>query len=82
MRNIRSAAHYLAKAFGEHLAEVRAAMEKLADRYQPAERNRIGFRLYEKFRPDVPPSNEGWGAKTVLDVEQILSAPDKAASRQ
>ena len=49
-------------------------METLADRYEPAELNRLGFRLYEKFRPDVPPGNEGWGVKAVLDVEKILSA--------
>jgi hypothetical protein len=65
---------YLAKAFGDHLAEVRAAMEELAARYDPAELNRIGFRLYERFRPDVPHGNEGWGAKAVLDVEKILAA--------
>jgi hypothetical protein len=51
---------YLAKAFGDHLDEVRQAMDELASRYEPAELNRIGFRLYEKFRPDVPPGNEGW----------------------
>ena len=65
---------YLAKAFGDHLADVRAAMETLAARYGPAELNRIGFRLYEKFRPDVPPGNEGWGAKAVLDLDQIRMA--------
>jgi hypothetical protein len=65
---------YLVKAFGEHLDEARQAMEELADRYEPKELNRIAFRLYEKFRPDVPPGNEGWGAKAVLDVEKILSA--------
>ena len=35
---------YLVKAFGDHLAEVRTAMEELAARYEPAELNRIGFR--------------------------------------
>jgi hypothetical protein len=65
---------YLAKAFGEHLDEVQQAMEELADRHEPAELNRIGFRLYERFRPDVPPGNEGWGAKAVLDVEKIRTA--------
>src|SRR3978361_2490686 len=35
---------YLAKAFGDHLADVRTAMEELAARYEPAELNRIGFR--------------------------------------
>ena len=62
------------KAFGDHWAEVRSAMEALAARYEPAEINRIGFRLYEKFRPEVPPGNEGWGAKAVLEVEKILTA--------
>lgn len=65
---------YLAKAFGDHLAEVRSAMEELASRYEPAELNRIGFRLYEAFRPDVPPGNAGWGVKAVLDIEKILAA--------
>jgi hypothetical protein len=65
---------YLAKAFGDHLAEVRSAMEELANRYQPTELNRIGFRLYESFRPDVPSGNEGWGAKAVLDIEKVLAA--------
>jgi hypothetical protein len=69
-----SVERYLARAFGEHLGEVREAMVELADRYEPAELNRIGFRLYEKFRPDVPPGNEGWGAKAILDVEKIHSA--------
>jgi hypothetical protein len=65
---------YLAKAFGDHLAEVRTAMEALASRYDPVELNRIGFRLYEKFRPEIPPGNQGWGAKAVLDVGKILAA--------
>jgi len=64
---------YLVKAFGENLADVRAAMEELAARYEPAELNRIGFRLYESFRPDVPPGNKGWGAKAVLEIAKILS---------
>ena len=65
---------YLAKAFGDHLGEARSAMEELASRYEPAELNRIGFRLYETFRPDVPPGNEGWGAKALLDIQKILAA--------
>jgi hypothetical protein len=65
---------YLAKAFGRHLAEVRVAMETLASRYEPAEVNRIGFRLYEKFKPEVPAGNEGWGTKAVLEIEKILAA--------
>jgi hypothetical protein len=65
---------YLVKAFGDHLAEVRTAVEELAARYEPAELNRIGFQLYETFRPEIPPGNEGWGKKAELDVGKILAA--------
>lgn len=65
---------YIAKAFGGHLGEVRRAMEELAARYDPQELNRIGFRLYEQFRPEVPPDVRGWGAKGVLDPQKIRAA--------
>ena len=67
---------YVAKAFGGHLAEVREAMEDLAARYDPEELNRVGFRLYEHFRPEVPPDVRGWGARGVLDLGKIRSAGD------
>src|SRR3954453_5656551 len=62
---------YLAKAFGDHLAEVRAAMEGLTASLPPEELTPIGFKLYEKFRPEVPYGAEGWGAKATLDLERI-----------
>jgi hypothetical protein len=65
---------YLTKAFGDHLPAIRAAMEELANRHEPRELNRIGFRLYERFRPEVPPGAEGWGSKAVLQIEKILAA--------
>ena len=49
-------------------------MDELASRYEPAELNRIGFRLYEKFRPDGPYGTEGWGKRVVLDMEKIRAA--------
>jgi hypothetical protein len=64
---------YIEKAFGEHLDEVRNAMGELASRYEPAELNRVGFRLYE-YRPEVRHGSEGWGAKAMLEVEKILAA--------
>ena len=67
---------YVAKAFGDHLAEARKALEDLAARYEPEELNRVGFRLYERFRPEVPPDVRGWGAKGVLDLEKIPAAGD------
>jgi hypothetical protein len=65
---------YIAKAFGEHLAEIRKAMEDLAGRHDPDELNRIGFRLYEHFRPEIPADVKGWGAKGDLDLKKIRSA--------
>jgi hypothetical protein len=49
-------------------------MEDLAGRLEPAELNRIGFTLYERFRPEVPEGAEGWGAKETLDIEKIRAA--------
>jgi hypothetical protein len=49
-------------------------LDELASRYKPAELNRIGFRLYEKFRPGVLYGNEGWGKRAVLEVELIRAA--------
>ena len=46
----KSVRSYLARAFGDRLAEVRAAMEGLAASLPPEELNRVGFRLYERFR--------------------------------
>ena len=56
-RGVRS---YVMRAFGERLDEARAAMEALAASLPPEELNRVGFRLYERFRPDVPPGAGGW----------------------
>ena len=64
-------AAYVAKAFGARLAEARAAMEALAAGMEPAELNRVGFRLYEAFRPEVPADMRGWGAKGSFDLERV-----------
>ena len=67
----------IAKAFGGHLAEVRRAMEALAGRLEPEELNRVGFRLYERFRPEVPADVKGWGAKGELDLAKIRKAAER-----
>ena len=68
MAGVRS---YLTRAFADRLGEVRAAMEELAASLPPSELDRIGFRLYERFRPEVPEGVEGWGAKALLDIGRI-----------
>ncbi|GAV35678.1 hypothetical protein ROTAS13_03356 [Roseomonas sp. TAS13] len=70
----RAAASYVTRAFGEDLPAVRRAMEELAGSMEPEKLNRIGFRLYERFRPEVPAGAKGWGAKGVLDLARIRSA--------
>ena len=70
----KSVASYIARAFGDRLAEARGAMETLAASLPPEELNRVGFRLYERFRPDVPEGAQGWGAKGELRVERIVGA--------
>ncbi len=68
---------YLARAFGPRLDEVRATMDELAGSIAPEELNRIGFRLYEAFRPDVPADVSGWGAKGRLELARIRAAADR-----
>lgn len=61
----RSVQSYIARAFWDRLGEARSAMEELAASLPPEELNRVGFRLYERSRPDVPEGAQGWGTKGV-----------------
>ena len=49
-------------------------MEALAASVEPAELQRRGFRLYERFRPDVPKGESGWGVKGELDLKKVRGA--------
>ena len=49
-------------------------MEALGASLPREELNRVWFRLYERFRPDVPAGALGWGAMGELRVERILGA--------
>ena len=66
-----SVERYLAGKFGEALADVRAAMERLAGSLPPAELARRAFRLYGQFRPAVPSGEASWGKAGVLDLDKI-----------
>ena len=59
----RPAHAYVSRALGEHLPAVRQSMKTLAGSLPPEELNRIGFRLYEHFRPEVPPGVGGWARR-------------------
>ncbi len=70
----KSVQSYIARAFGNRLTDARTAMEALAASLSPEELNRVGFRLYERFRPDVPEGVQGWGAKGELRLERVQAA--------
>ena len=60
--NPASVEKYLASKFGDHLEEARAAMAELAAAHESGDLNRRGFRLYERFRPEVPRGESGCDA--------------------
>jgi hypothetical protein len=51
-------------------------MEDLARSLPPEELNRVGFRLYERFRPEMPDDVRGWSAKGILHLDRIRAAGD------
>jgi len=62
---------YLEARFKESLPLVLAAMRKLAASRTPKALALEAYSLYEKFRPDVPAGEAGWGRAGVLSVETI-----------
>ena len=64
---------YLRGKFGDQLESVRSTMERLAETLPPETLNDEAFHLYERFRPEVPSDERGWGAKGVLDLDQIVA---------
>jgi len=46
-------------------------MEALAATLPPKELNAGAFHLYVQFRPEVPPDENGWSVKGVLDLAKI-----------
>ena len=66
-----SVRRYLEKKFGENLPPVRAALEALANAYEPEALAVRAFSLYETFRPKVPEGTRGWGAAGELDLGQL-----------
>jgi hypothetical protein len=62
---------YLAGKFGERLGDARQAMAALAAAHEPADLYRLGFRLYEQFRPVMPTDGSDWRAKGELDLRKV-----------
>ena len=66
-----SVERYLALKFGAGLEPARGAMTALARAHTPKALAEQAFALYEAFRPEIPRGGKGWGAKGVLDLEQL-----------
>ena len=64
---------YLESKFGESLGSARASMRDLAKAFPSEQLSENAFRLYEKFRPEIPEGVTGWGAKGKLDIDLIRS---------
>jgi hypothetical protein len=62
---------YLRARFGDDYDDARAAMTALAKRFPPRELAAQAYSLYERFRPEVPAGQRGWGAKGVLDLGKL-----------
>ncbi|HSB66682.1 MAG TPA: hypothetical protein VLD65_08885 [Anaerolineales bacterium] len=73
----KSVERYLEKKFGLELAEVRAALETLAQAYPPPELKQRAYKLYEQFRPGIPEGVRGWGAAGELSLEHIRQMSKK-----
>jgi len=68
---------YLEGKFGDGLYAVREAMESLAGSFEPDELADKAYRLYERFRPDIPDGVRGWGGKGEIDLDLIRSLEPK-----
>jgi hypothetical protein len=79
-----SVRRYLEDKFGDDLKAVRSAMQKLARAYKPQELAHDAYRLYERFRADIPSGKRGWCPKGDLDLGLIgrLTTEKKAGSRE
>jgi hypothetical protein len=66
-----SVTRYLEGKFGEALADVRAAMTRLARSLSAKHLATLAYGLYEKFRPEIPAGARGWGATGELDLARF-----------
>jgi hypothetical protein len=77
----KSVEKYLASKFGDNLKGVTSAMAELARSVPRETLIREGFRLYEKFRPEIPAGVGGWGKTGILDLALISRLAGKAAEK-
>ncbi len=69
----KSVEKYLAQKFGEHFTDVKDAMVRLSKSLKSEILAIEAYKLYEKFRPNVPEGEKGWGVKGELDLAVLQS---------
>ena len=68
----KSVQSYVARAFGDRLGETKGAMQALAASLPPEELNRVGFRLYERFRRTCRRAHRGGVRKGSCGLSGLL----------
>ena len=66
-----SVARYLQSRFGASLTAATSALITLADSFDRDDLARDAYALYEKFRPEIPAGEAGWGAAGALRISKI-----------
>ena len=72
--NCAAVEKYLASKFRDGLEPAREAMVALAASLPAKELDRVAFRLYEGFRPEIAAGAAGWGKPGELDLEKVRGA--------
>eukprot|EP00877_Chromochloris_zofingiensis_P013742 jgi/Chrzof1/8621/Cz03g17200.t1 len=60
---------YIRRAFGDQYDRVKDVMQQLAAQFSPPDLDAQGYKLYEKFRPNIASGRAGWGQRGVLDLD-------------
>ncbi|ADE15887.1 hypothetical protein Nhal_2822 [Nitrosococcus halophilus Nc 4] len=69
--NLESVQRYLEKKFDDALDDAYKAMRDFARSMDTTRLAEVAYKLYEKFRPDIPEGKKGWGAEGTLSIDEI-----------
>ena len=62
---------YLSRAFSSRLPDAEHGLKQLAESFSAEEIGGEAYRLYERFRPNVPQGQQGWGKKGLLELDRL-----------
>jgi len=76
-----SVERYLSSKFKDSLPAVTAAMQTLARSRSPKELEIEAYSLYERFRPEIPAGEAGWGKAGTLSLATIEALAKRPKGR-